>query len=149
MNLEDLLRGTLEGEELQDKLYLFCRNYGDYFNLENIVKLVFRDGGTFSMTGLTALSILYDSYPSQVKSLKLPEYIKVNLDMENYGGIYYYCRLRESYIDQISNDFDILDFNPPLEIEGFILNEYFLRNFILTILIGEQALLSSALKRFK
>ncbi|PGW34946.1 hypothetical protein COE04_13950 [Bacillus cereus] len=121
------LRGTLEGNTLQDTLYSVCKEFGDYFTLDDVKRMVFRER-SLSMTGLNALGILYDTYPAHMKELNLPQSIK-ELNMELYFHIYYYCRLREKYIDKTDIDFSRKDSEVKMEIDGYMLDDYFYEEF--------------------
>jgi hypothetical protein len=117
-------RGTREGNAASQKMFEVCRRYGDYFRLEDIEHLLFRDDN-LSMTGLSGLSILYDYYPVHMRELGTAEYFK-NKNMELYFGLYYYCRLREKYMELSEGQIafghkEKLD----VDIEGYTLDGYF------------------------
>ncbi|WP_165967259.1 DUF4365 domain-containing protein [Jeotgalibacillus sp. S-D1] len=123
------LRGTPEGETLQDTLYTVCREFGDYFTLDDVMRMVLREGNSFSMAGLTALSILYDTYPVHMRNLNLPQTLMEKYDMELYFHLYYYCKLREKYIDKKDMDFSDKRDELEMEIDGYMLDDFFYEEF--------------------
>lgn len=122
------LRGTLEGNDLQDTLYTLCMEYGDYFTLEDVLRTVFREG-RLSMAGLNALSILYDTYPVHIRNMNLPQTLMERYDMEFYFHLYYYCKLREKYIDKGDTYFSNKSNEIEMEIDGYVLDDYFYEEF--------------------
>jgi hypothetical protein len=113
----------LRGTQVSYKLFRLCKIYGDSFTIEDIEKLVFRDKG-ISITGLNALGILYDHYPIYLKELKLADYFK-NKGEEIYFSLYYYCKLRERYIEMNEIDIAFNSSELDLEIDGYVLDDYF------------------------
>lgn len=85
---------TSEGNKRSQQLYDFVRRYGVKLNREHIYKLVAR-GEEISRTGIIALGVLYESFPSHAIGLKLPEFFADFSDPR----LHYYCVLRERYID--------------------------------------------------
>ncbi|KJJ41386.1 hypothetical protein UM89_13880 [Bacillus subtilis] len=119
------LRGTLEGNTVQDTLYSICREYGDYFTIEDIHRMVFRDE-KISMAGLNALRILYDNYPEHMRTINFAKHVK-GLNIDLYYGIYYYCKLREKFTDK--SDIHFASKELQTEIDGYILDDYFYEEF--------------------
>lgn len=122
------IRGTLDGNIVQDTLYTVCREFGDYFTLDDVLRIVFREGN-LSMAGLTALSILYDTYPVHMRGLNIPNTLMKEYDMESNFHLYYYCKLREKYIDKEDVDFSSKNDELEMEIDGYILDDYFYDEF--------------------
>lgn len=91
---------TPEGNELSKLLYTFIRTHGDKINSDHIFKFVTR-GETISRTGLNALGILYDHYPTYIKSLRLPEKFQTFEDPR----LHFYCVFREQNLGK--SDFDL------------------------------------------
>jgi hypothetical protein len=86
--------GTYEGSKLSKLLFEFIREHGDKLNAQHISKLIIR-GDNCSRTGVNALGILYDNFPSHAVSLKLTR------RFENFADkrLHYYCTVREKYLD--------------------------------------------------
>lgn len=95
IELGNLVRGSRIGNQKAEILYSLCRQFGDSFSAKNIKKMVLR-GKSYSRTGITALSILYEHFPKHTKSLNLPQQFDGVSD--NNLVVAYYCKLRERYL---------------------------------------------------
>lgn len=82
--------GTSEGNQTSQQLFQFIREYGDKLNTDHISKLIIR-GDQCSRTGINALGVLYDNYPSHAISLNLSKKFENFVDPR----LHYYCVIKE------------------------------------------------------
>jgi hypothetical protein len=117
------LRGTHEGNVIADKLFTLLRKFGGQITVSMVDTMVKRQD-SYSRTGITGLSILYDMYGDRVGTLNLIDHF-LKLDMPQVA---YYCALREANPGEIDvaiinvvKDFVFagLKFNFPAE-DGFM-----------------------------
>jgi hypothetical protein len=95
----DGIRGTFDGYRLTRVLFDLIRRYGDELSSELIQEMVVRrvaDGDgethTYSRSGLDALSILYDTFPTHISSMGLPQALQ---PVE--PRVAYFCAWRETF----------------------------------------------------
>lgn len=115
IELGNLARGTVIGNQKAEILYSLCRQFGDSFSTKNIKKMVLR-GKSYSRTGITALSILYEYFPKHTTSLNLPQQFDGVSD--NNLLVAYYCELRERYLGRSLSSI-LLDRNTDFKIGRF------------------------------
>lgn len=95
VDLGPAIWGTEEGHATTQVLYSYVRSKGKFFKADHLKKLVLR-GEVYSRIGINALGILYDNFPEHVLTLNLPAVFREHDDPRPY----YYCCLRERYIDK-------------------------------------------------
>lgn len=92
--LRNKLRGTPEGNAVAQQMFTLIRKYGNKMSVESVDLMVRREE-SYSRTGLSGLSILYDEFFAHTKALKLIAYF----EGKGLNEIAYYCALRESFPD--------------------------------------------------
>lgn len=115
IELGNLVWGTNIGNQKAEILYCLCRQFGDSFSTKNIKKMILR-GKSYSRTGITALSILYEYFPNHTKSLNLPQQFDGVSD--NNLIVAYYCELKERYLGKSLSSI-LLDRNADFKIGRF------------------------------
>ena len=103
IGMGDRMRQGPEGNKATRILFDLLRRYGEDLSKENIRELVMRefidDAGDRaegpSRTGVDGLSVLYDTFPHQLRAMGLPKIFKP-LDL----GVAYFCAWREAFPDE-------------------------------------------------
>lgn len=90
--LGDRLRGTVEGNNVSDKLFDLVRRFGGSMPVESIDRMARRQD-SYSRTGLIALGILYDEFFQRTSTLRLPDLFLE----QGLPHVAYYCALREAH----------------------------------------------------
>jgi len=98
VRLGERLRGTPEGNVIADHLFALVRKFGNRVSTPTVTEVVLR-GESYSRVGLVALGILYDEYPTHIRSLGLPDLLA-----SSHPEVAYYCAWREAHPEEHSSN---------------------------------------------